>query len=197
MFLKNKLVFSVVLVILIPTAFWLGVRIAAPKESTYEGELNAGSPEKFEFLSKQGSNQCGLIGGEIVSAMADSDRLQGSCCSPMDLHAYQEQVGGLKKYSKLNMVPKDPYDISVSLAKELLGYQEGIQLTEKEQGIYNEAVKMSAEGGPCCCRCWRWNAFEGQAKKLIRDESFTSEQIAELWGLEDGCGGSGHVSGHG
>jgi len=62
-------------------------------------------------------------------------------------------------------------------------------LIPKQQVIYEEAVKLSHEGGPCCCRCWRWTAFEGQAKYLITKHNFGPEEIAEIWDLEDGCGG--------
>ena len=54
-------------------------------------------------------------------------------------------------------------------------------------------MKLSEEGGPCCCRCWRWTTFEGQAKFLIARREFDAEAIAEIWDLEDGCGGSSHI----
>ena len=111
----------------------------------------------------------------------------------MDLHRYKEQVEGLKKYSYIEKIPSDPYDIPVSLVRELLDYQKNIILTQEQQQIYDEAVKMSHEGGPCCCKCWRWYAFEGLAKYLITEYDFNSEQIAEIWDLEDGCGGEGHA----
>ena len=124
--------------------------------------------------------------------MPDDARIQGSCCGAMDLHKYQEQVEGLKKYSDTPQIPEDPYDVPVSLAKQLFEYQKTIQLTADQQAIYDQAMKLSDEGGPCCCRCWRWVAFEGQAKYLLTQKNWTSQQIAELWNLEDGCGGSGH-----
>ncbi len=76
--------------------------------------------------------------GPDILDRVNVDRLQGSCCSAMDFHRYTEQVEGLKKYSHINKIPSDPYDIE-----------------------YN----------------------------------FNAEQIAEVWDLEDGCGGSGHVEG--
>ena len=124
--------------------------------------------------------------------MPDDARIQGSCCSPMDFHKYQEQVEGLKKYTDVPQIPADPYDVPVSLAKQLFDYQKTFQLTADQQAIYDQAMKLSEEGGPCCCRCWRWIAFEGQAKYLITQKNWTSQQIAELWNLEDGCGGAGH-----
>lgn len=107
----------------------------------------------------------------------------------MDFKSYQQQVAGLKKYANIPQIPPDPYDVPVSLAMQLFEYQRAIQLTPAQQAVYDAATKKSKEGGPCCCRCWRWTAFEGQAKYLISKLNWTAEQIAELWGLEDGCGG--------
>lgn len=123
--------------------------------------------------------------------MPDDAYIQGSCCSPMDFHHYQEQVEGLKKYADIALIPSDPYDVPVSLAKQLFEYQKTIQLTTAQQAVYDEAAKISKEGGPCCCRCWRWVAFEGQAKYLIFEKNWSPQQIANLWDLEDGCGGVG------
>lgn len=158
--------------------------------------LIAGTTEKFEFLSKQRSSTCGLQ-PVSVEGYSDDQRIQGSCCSQMDLHRYQEQVEGLKQYSPIRQIPKDPYDISASLAKELFGYQKSVVLTSEQQKIYDQAMELSHEGGPCCCKCWRWYAFEGQAKYLITEHNWNSQQIADLWDLEDGCGGAGHTHGEG
>ncbi len=154
----------------------------------------------FTFLRAAKTNFC--AGPQVIEGKSDDERLQGSCCSKMDLHRYTEQVEGLKKYAHLAQIPQDPYDIPVSLAKELLAYQKDIQLNGEQQKIYDDAKAMSHEGGPCCCKCWRYYAFEGQAKYLIVHHGFSAEQIADVWGLEDGCGGPGHMpgdkeSGHG
>lgn len=146
---------------------------------------------KFMSLSSAKSNQCS--GPGFINGKSDEEYLQGSCCSAMDFHRYEEQIEGLKKYSNIDKIPKDPYDIPVSLAKELLEYQKNIKLNAEQQDIYDGAMKMSHEGGPCCCKCWRWYAFEGLAKYLITEHNFNSEQIADVWDLEDGCGGKGHV----
>ena len=146
---------------------------------------------KFTSLSSAKTNQCS--GPGFIDSKSDNARLQGSCCSAMDFHRYEEQVEGLKKYSNINKIPSDPYDIPVSLARELLEYQKNIKLTEEQQAVYDEAMKLSHEGGPCCCKCWRWYAFEGLAKYLITEYNFNAEQIAEIWDLEDGCGGTGHA----
>jgi len=158
--------------------------------------LIAGSTEKFNFLSQQRSSSCGLQ-PVSVEGYSDDQRIQGSCCSPMDLHRYQEQVEGLKQYSHISQIPEDPYDISAALAKELFGYQISITLTTEQQKIYDQAMELSHEGGPCCCKCWRWHAFEGQAKYLITQYNWNSQQIADLWDLQDGCGGAGQTHGEG
>jgi hypothetical protein len=108
----------------------------------------------------------------------------------MNFDAYQEQVEGLKVYSNIPQIPSDPYDIPVSLAKQLFQYESTIQLDPDQQAIYDQAAGMAEEGGPCCCRCWRWTAFEGQAKYLIMQLDWSAEEIAQVWDLEDGCGGT-------
>ena len=157
--------------------------------------LMAGTQEAFDYLSTENSSTssyCGLQ-PQTVEEFSDQDYIQGACCGAMDFHKYQEQVEGLKKYKGIPQIPEDPYNITVPLARELFGYQKLIQLNDKQQAIYDMAMEMSHEGGPCCCMCWRWFAFEGQAKYLIAEKNFTAEQIAEIWNLEDGCGGAGHV----
>ncbi|MBI4154663.1 hypothetical protein HY498_01090 [Candidatus Woesearchaeota archaeon] len=148
---------------------------------------------KFIKLSTEGSASC--FGPGTVLEMQDQERIQGSCCGPMVLHRYEEQIEGLKKYSNIPQIPKDPYDIEIKLAKELLDYQKNIKLTDNQQKIYNEAMGMSQEGGPCCCKCWRWYVYEGLAKYLIVNHNFTAKQIAELWDMSDGCGGESHAPG--
>jgi len=147
--------------------------------------------EKFVMLSSANTNYC--ASSNFLDAKADGERVQGSCCTKMDFHRYEEQIEGLKQYSGIDAIPSDPYDIEASLAKRLIAYDREITLTVQQQKVYDMAVGMSMEGGPCCCKCWRWTAFEGQAKYLITEYNFDEKQIAHIWNLEDGCGGSGHV----
>ena len=163
-------------------------------QKTSVKDIKTGNLEsKFVLLSNAHTNFCAKA--DFISSKSDDERLQGSCCSKMDFHRYNEQVEVLKKYSTIEEIPKDPYDIPVSLAKKLLNFKNNIKLTEEQQMIYDEAMKMSHEHGPCCCKCWRWDAFEGLAKFLITEYGFNSEQIAEVWDLADGCGGKGHEHG--
>ena len=125
--------------------------------------------------------------------MPDDARLRGSCCSPMSLHRYGEQIEGLRKFKSaagqsLSEIPDDPYDVEAGRAKKLLSYY-AMKLTPEEQGRYDYAMKNSNEKGPCCCRCWRWQVYGGLAKFVIRSHGFSGEQVAKLWDLSDGCGG--------
>lgn len=169
------------------------------KESSIK-EVNA-LEQKFNELNNEHSSVC--AGPGFIDNKGEKDRLQGACCSAMDFHRYKEQVEGISEIKKgydkdaNRLIPDDPYDIPVFLARELLGYKDAIQLTSEQQQTYDEATKLAHEGGPCCCKCWRWYAFEGQAKYLIAKHSFNSEQIAELWDIQDGCGGKGHAEGEG
>ena len=127
--------------------------------------------------------------------MPDTARLQGSCCSPMDMHRYAEQVEGLKKYKDILEIPQNPYDIDASLAKTLKAYCD-VELTPEQQKAYDCAMQNSMEKGPCCCRCWRWYVYGGLGKLLIQKYNFTGEQVTEIWNLSDGCGGAGDHATH-
>lgn len=143
---------------------------------------------KFDYLSKNGNSSCSSSFKDSIASMDDNARLQGSCCTPMSMHRYSEQIGGLKKYSNILEIPKDPYDIQVKLAKKLMAYYD-IELTAEEQKAYDYAMQNSDEKGPCCCKCWRWFVYGGLGKLLIQKYGFTGEQITEVWNLSDGCGG--------
>lgn len=107
----------------------------------------------------------------------------------MALDHYVRQVGALTAYRRVSQIPRDPYDITVSQAKRLLGYDQSITLTPRQRTVYKRAMKLADEHGPCCCHCWRWTTFEGQAKYLIARRNYGAAQIARIWDLEDGCGG--------
>jgi hypothetical protein len=149
---------------------------------------------RFAFLSHQTSNTCNLQASGLA-AMPATARLQGSCCSPMVYASYVKQIHELARYSDSD-IPRDPYDMSVPLARKLIAYNEQILLTDAQQRTYNAAMRKAEEGGPCCCHCWRWTAFEGQAKVLIVRRRYTADQLAELWDAEDGCGGDGSSNPH-
>jgi hypothetical protein len=93
----------------------------------------------------------------------------------------------LRNYSSISLIPQDPYNVSASSAKQMMAY-DGSTLTPSQQAIYDSAVKTSGEG-PCCCQCWAWYAHEGLAKALISQYGWNAQQVANIWSLEDCCGG--------
>lgn len=162
----------------------------SPRESQQEtkGLVNEALAAKFDYLSKNGNSSCSGDFRDSIASMPDAARLQGSCCSPMGMHRYGEQVEGLEKYKDISEIPPDPYDIEAGLAKKLLVYYD-MELSSEEQKAYEYAMQNSEEKGPCCCKCWRWNVYGGLGKYLIKNYKFTGEQITEVWNLSDGCGG--------
>jgi hypothetical protein len=145
--------------------------------------------QRFTILSRHHSNKCGLR-PESLAAIANRGRLQGSCCTAMNFRHYVAQIHGLRAYAHEPLIPRDPYDVSVRLAKRITGYADSIHLNAEQQAPYRQAMKLADEHGPCCCHCWRWTAFEGQAKYLIARRGYGGRRIAEVWDLEDGCGGA-------
>lgn len=148
---------------------------------------------KFDFLSKNGNSNCSAAFRNSISSLPDAARLQGSCCSPMSLHRYVEQIKALRSFKsgasqKIVEIPDDAYDIEAGLAKRLLS-NFGMTLTPEEQTRYDYAMQNSDEKGPCCCQCWRWHVYGGLGKYLIRSHRFTGEQVTWVWNFSDGCGG--------
>jgi len=192
--IKKRVIYIALLVVIL-----IGLIIFSYSKSsiniTNQGADTKELEARFVFLSNAGTNACGGGKDYINRLSVDGTRIQGSCCSAMDFHRYIEQIEGLKKYSENELIPKDPYNVSSEWAEKMVSYTENVFLTDKQQKIYDGAVKLSHEGGPCCCKCWHWYAYEGLAKKLIVDENFSSEEIAEVWDISDACGGSGHIEG--
>lgn len=163
----------------------------SPKQSSQQetkGVVNEALAAKFDYLSKHGNSSCSSAFRDSIVSMSDDARLQSSCCSPMSMHRYSEQVEGLKKYQDILEIPPDPYDIEAGLAKKLMAHYDD-QLTSEEQKAYDYAMANSDEKGPCCCKCWRWNVYGGLGKYLIKNYKFTGQQVTEVWNLSDGCGG--------
>ncbi len=161
-----------------------------PARMTGAATPAAGTPARFTLLARQQSNRCSLQPGELMS-YRPGQRLQGSCCSPMNQARYQHQVASLRRYAGIAQIPADPYDIPAGLAQRLIGYQQTIRLTSAQRGIYQAAMRLTPEHGPCCCQCWRWTAFQGLSDYLIAQRHWQARQLAALVGDLDGCGGSG------
>jgi hypothetical protein len=148
-----------------------------------------GERAEFKYLASQHGNNCGLDPGGFGS-MNPAMRLQGACCGAMDAKLFPEYLQQLHELAPMNhgIFPRNPYDMSAGLAHRLVAYNDQILLSRAEQRVYDAAMRMAHDGGPCCCHCWRWVAFEGQAKFLIARRRYTAAQIAHVWSLDDGCG---------
>ncbi len=144
---------------------------------------------RFEFLSTHGNSSCSGDFLEAIVKMPNGARLQGSCCSPMELTRYIKQTGELTKYRAIADIPPNPYDIEAGLAAKLLTYYD-VTLSPEEQKAYGYAMANSDEKGPCCCRCWRWKVYGGLANLLIRELGFDGRKLTEVWNLSNGCGGA-------
>lgn len=136
----------------------------------------------------------GCFGTNTIMQMSSTDtNLGGQCCGVLkDIEAYEEQLPALLNFIEENgdieLIPKDPYDIPVTHAQMLIALDTDIVLTSEQQSIFDEAVKQSHHGGPCCCKCWKWYMMSGLGKKLIVDYGWDAEQLAELWDLSSSCG---------
>ncbi|MEK7519758.1 MAG: hypothetical protein AAB581_00725 [Patescibacteria group bacterium] len=174
----------------------IGFSFYFSKEKNYSIAPESALASRFNEFSQKGNSTCSGVFKDSIMGMTNGDHIKGSCCSPMSMHRYEEQVEGLKKYADIPEIPPDPYDVDAALAKELLAYYD-FQLAPEEQAAYDYAMKHSHENGPCCCKCWRWYVYGGLAKKLINERGFAGEQIIDVWNLSDGCGGEGeHVQEH-
>jgi hypothetical protein len=191
--MNKQTIFALIITVLfVGSAFLLGTPQQKPTQINVSGG-NVALAAKFEDLSQTSNSSCSGIFKDSIATMPDEARLKGSCCSPMSLHRYAEQVEGLQKFKSVNEqdiaeIPDDPYDIEAGLAKRLISYYD-LELTLEEQEAYDYAMLNSSEKGPCCCKCWRWYVYGGLAKFLIKNHGFTGEQITEVWNLSDGCGG--------
>lgn len=159
-----------------------------PAPARVSAPAAAGGTARFAFLARQTTNSCGLE-PSALERMPDRTRLQGSCCFPMNLAAYRSQVRGLRAYANVPEIPADPYDVPVSLAKRLLAYDRTIHLAPAQARVYARAMRMSRTEGPCCCHCWRWNAFRGLSEHLIAHLGWRSGAVAAVIDLVEGCGG--------
>jgi hypothetical protein len=149
----------------------------------------------FTKLSNAHTDVCQDMGDlpaidNYMAMLPDGSNLQGSCCSPMDFKKYTSQMNGLKAYTDIPEIPKDPYDISKASAQQMLGFYNDIQMNSMQQDTYDTAQKMTDDKGWCCCQCWAWYTHAGLVKFLITQHSFTAQQVAAVINLEDCCGGA-------
>ena len=180
----NRNFLTIAALVIVTTLIWFSFSTRNNQSPTSKT-----SASKFDYLSKNGNSSCSAGFVDSISQMNDTMRMEGSCCSPMVEAKYNEQVLGLKKYKDISEIPPDPYDIAIPQVKQMLGWQKTIQLSADQQKIYDGAVQMSMEHGPCCCHCWHWLAYEGLAKQLITKYNYTSKEVAAIWDLSERCGG--------
>ena len=122
--MNNVLISALVAFLLIGGAWYF----AATKQTGVPPGVDVALAAKFDTLSKNGNSSCSANFTDSIESMPDTGRLQGSCCSPMDLHRYSEQVEGLEKFKDIPEIPSDPYDIDAVLAKQLKAYYD-VELT--------------------------------------------------------------------
>lgn len=188
--MNKQLSIIAVLVLVLGIIYAFAIKPFLPRNLSHNPDTALAA--RFDYLSRNGNSSCSATFRDSIQSLSDDARLQGSCCSLMNMHRYSEQVEGLKeKYNNIPEIPPDPYDIKAGLAKMLMSHYNDA-LTSDEQEAYNYAMEHSDEKGPCCCKCWRWNAYGGLAKVLITKYKFTGEQITDVWNLSDGCGGDEH-----
>lgn len=85
--------------------------------------IAADDPEltkRFKNLSQNGYSTCSAKFTESIATMPAMSRVTGSCCSPMEMKRYVEQVNGLTKYRTIQMIPSDPYDIPAGIAQKMI-----------------------------------------------------------------------------
>lgn len=170
-------------------AFSIGLGLVALRPTAgWQANATKIPIDRFNYLSTHGNSNCSAAFLDSIATMSPIARLQGSCCSPMERHRYEEQVQGLTKYRAIPEISPDPYDVVAGVAQNLIPYYD-LALAPSEQQAYQDAMENSDEKGPCCCGCWRWKVYGGLGKYLIRERRFTGSQVVEVWNLSDGCGG--------
>ncbi|MBI3274233.1 MAG: hypothetical protein HYZ69_03750 [Candidatus Colwellbacteria bacterium] len=120
-----------------------------PINNTVQNEANivqTALAARFDYLSQNGNSSCSASFKESIPSLPAGEHLRGSCCSPMNLHRYIEQIEGLQKYSYISEIPPDPYDVEAGLAQNLLSYYD-VELTPEEQKAYDYAMTNSNEKG--------------------------------------------------
>lgn len=130
---------------------------------------------------------------KIASMSTDEENLGGQCCGALkNLEGYEIQLEALhifiEKNDNIDLIPKNPYDIAIKQAQELIAFDDSILLNPEQEMVYNEAMEMSHHGGPCCCKCWKWYMMSGLGKELISTYGWDAHQLAELWDLSSSCG---------
>ncbi len=139
------------------------------------------------------TNGSGMSGSCIDSGIIDLSKVKGKymggqCCSALkDTADYHDNLKKLQAYKDMPDIVLDPMHTPVEIARKWIEYDKRTTLTLTEQKIFDEAYAISKEK-PCCCKCWHYYVNEGIAKKMIKDGTFSAQQIADYWDASDICG---------
>ena len=147
-------------------------------DASVDGLLSAAHSSGGSCVSPTG-NILGSIEGKFMG---------GQCCSALsDTKDYHENLEKLQAYKSMPDIVLDPMHTPVEMAKMWIDYDKNTTLTSDEQKIYDQAMVISMEK-PCCCKCWHYFVNEGIAKKMIKNGTWSAEQIAAYWDASDICG---------
>jgi len=164
----------------------------SPKAKALYFEQSAGlTKEVPERIVELDQLQIGCFGPDTIAQLPTDTNLGGQCCGALkNVEEYEIQLKVLdqfiEEHGNIDIIPKDPYDISVEHANILTNF-DSLTLSDEQQQVYDKALQISHHG-PCCCKCWKWFVMSGLGKKLIVDFNFYAEEIAELWDLSSSCG---------
>src|SRR5207253_10061758 len=86
--------------------------------------------------------------------------------APPPLHRPPPHTSPLSFFFPYSLPPPHPHSFPTRRSSDLQ-----ITLTAAEQAVYQKAMRLADEHGPCCCHCWRWSASSGSS----RSEEHTSE----------------------
>ncbi|MBS3074752.1 hypothetical protein J4447_04875 [Candidatus Pacearchaeota archaeon] len=160
-----------------------------PELLDLDSQIITCQPDVDSLLSSNPSFGGSCVAGGAQLQSIDGLYLSGQCCGAlMDTKERHESLEKLQAYKDIPDVPLDPFHTPIEIAKKWIDYDKNTILNSEEQRIYDEAMKMSKEGGPCCCKCWHWYVNEGIAKKMIKDYNYSAQQIANYWDVSDICG---------
>lgn len=140
------------------------------------------------LLSSSPNYAGSCVGGEGTLQSTKGLYLGGQCCGTlMDTNDRHTHLKELQAYKNIPDIILDPMHTPITLAKKWIDYDNSTTLTPDEQKNYDQAYAISKEK-PCCCRCWHYYVNEGIAKKMIKDGTFNSKQIADYWDASEICG---------
>mgnify|MGYP001602013669 CR=1 FL=1 len=145
---------------------------------------------KLQFLGKSGTLTAALKG---LAKLPSDKRPEVGVLANEVKHAIEEAIAQKAEGLKVKKTGelKKKIDITEPGTKPSLGHLHLITQAIEEITTIFSKLGFSRVRYPEIE--WDWYAFEGLAKYLITEHDFTAGQIAEVWDLEDGCGGAGHA----